>query len=258
MTVTTAELRPLLKRLKLGPMLDTLPERIALARRDGLDYADFLQIVLADEVSRRDHGRLELRLRQAGFEQLCRLEDFDWSAQVRLDRRLLDAACSLRFLDRREHVLLVGPVGVGKSFLAQALGYAAVRSGHSVRFVTADQYFRELAQARADHSTEKAFRSLPRPRPADPRRPRAAPAQRTAVDRPLRADYRAPPQLELRHHLEPRRRGVARPLRRPDPRQQRTRPARQRQLPDRDRGRELPPAALAAPRAARGAGRGRR
>ena len=77
MTVTTAELRPLLKRLKLGPMLDTLPERIALARRDGLDYADFLQIVLADEVSRRDHGRLELRLRQAGFEQLCRLEDFE-------------------------------------------------------------------------------------------------------------------------------------------------------------------------------------
>ena len=56
MTATTAELRPLLKRLKLGPMLDTLPERIALARRDGLDYADFLQIVLADEVSRRDHG----------------------------------------------------------------------------------------------------------------------------------------------------------------------------------------------------------
>ena len=135
-------------------VLNTLPERIALARREGLDYADFLQIVLADEVSRRDHGRLELRLRQAGFEQLCRLEDFDWSAQVRRDRRLLDAACSLQFLDRREHVLLVGPVGVGKSFLAQAL---------SVRFVAADQYFREMAQARVDHSTEKDVPRLPRP-----------------------------------------------------------------------------------------------
>ena len=111
-------------------------------------------------MSRRDHGRLELRLRHAGFEQLCRLEDFDWSAQVRLDRRLLDAGCSLQFLDRREHVLLVGPVGVGKSFLAQALGYSAVHSGHSVRFVTADQYFREMAQARADHSSEKTFRGL--------------------------------------------------------------------------------------------------
>ena len=86
-------------------VLNTLPERIALARRDGPDYADFLQIVLAGEVSRRDHGCLELRLRQAGFEQLCWLEDFDWSAQVRLDRRLLDTACSLQFLDRREHVL---------------------------------------------------------------------------------------------------------------------------------------------------------
>ncbi len=66
MTATTSDLRPLLKRLKLGRMLDTLPERIALARRDHLDYADFLQILLVDEVSRRDHGRLELRLRQAG------------------------------------------------------------------------------------------------------------------------------------------------------------------------------------------------
>ena len=111
-------------------------------------------------MSRRDHGRWELRLRHAGFEQLCRLEDFDWSARVRLDRRLLDAGCSLQFLDRREHVLLVGPVGVGKSFLAQALGYSAVRSGHSVRFVTADQYFREMAQARADRSSEKTFRGL--------------------------------------------------------------------------------------------------
>ncbi len=115
MTVTTAELRPLLKRLKLGALLDTLPERIALARREKLDYGDFLHILLSDEVSRRDHGRLELRLHQAGFDERCRLEDFDWSAQVRLDRRLLDAAFSLQFLDRREHVLLVGPVGVGKS-----------------------------------------------------------------------------------------------------------------------------------------------
>ena len=160
MTVTAAELSPLLKRLKLGAALDTLPERIALARREQLDYSDFLQIILADEVSRRDHRRLELRLRQAGFEQICRLEDFDWSAQITLDRRLLDAACSLQFLDRREHVLLVGPVGVGKSFLAQALGYAAVRAGHTVRFAPADRYFREMAQARVDRSVDKTFRSF--------------------------------------------------------------------------------------------------
>ena len=57
-----------------------------------------------------------------------------------MGRRLLDAVFSLEFLDKHEHVLLVGPAGVGKSFLVQALGYAAVRSGHTVRFIHADNF----------------------------------------------------------------------------------------------------------------------
>jgi DNA replication protein DnaC len=157
---TSAELTPLLKRLKLGAMLATLPERIALARRDQMDYAAFLQIILTDEVSRRDHRRLEVHLQAAGFEEICRLEDLDWTAKITLDRRLLDAVFSLDFLHRHEHVLFVGPVGVGKSFLAQALGYAAVRGGYSVRFTRADDFFKTLAQARVDHSFEKAFRAF--------------------------------------------------------------------------------------------------
>jgi DNA replication protein DnaC len=157
---TTADLTPLLKRLKLGALLPTLPERLALARREQLDYAAFLQVLLVDEVTRRDHGRLERQVLLAGFEQVCRLEDFDWSAHITLDRRLLDAACSLDFVQRHEHVLLVGPVGVGKTFLAQALGYAAIRAGYAVRFMRADQFFVTLAQARVDHTLEKAFRSF--------------------------------------------------------------------------------------------------
>ena len=120
------DLAPLLKTLKLSAMLDTLPERIALARRDQLDYAAFLEIILADEVSRRENRRTETRLNRAGFEETCRLEDFDWTAEITLDRRLLDAAFSLDFIARHEHVLLMGPAGVGKSFLAQALGQEAL------------------------------------------------------------------------------------------------------------------------------------
>jgi len=157
---TTTELKPLLKRLKLGAMLNTLPERLALARRDQMDYAAFLQILLADEVGRRDTLSLELRLQKAGFDEICRLEDFDWDAGITMDHRLLDVVFSLDFLSRHEHVLLVGPVGVGKSFLAQALGYATARAGHTVRFTRADAYFRTLAQARVDHTFEKAFRSF--------------------------------------------------------------------------------------------------
>ena len=129
-------------------MAATLPERIALARREQLDYASFLEIILSDEVNRRADRRIELRLQGAGFEETCRLEDFDWSVAINLDRRLLDAVFSLEFLAKHEHVLLVGPAGVGKSFLVQALGYAAVRSGHTVRFIHADNFFRAMARAR--------------------------------------------------------------------------------------------------------------
>ena len=156
----STDLTPLLKQLKLGAMAATLPERIALARRDQLDYAYFLEIVLSDEVNRRAHRRIELRLQQAGFQETCRLEDFDWSAAITLDRRLLDAVLSLEFLVRREHVLLVGPAGVGKTFLAQALGHAAIRAGYTVRFAHADVFFRTMAQARVDNSVDRTFRSF--------------------------------------------------------------------------------------------------
>ena len=157
---TTKELKPLLKRLRLGYLLNTLPERLALARRDQMDYAAFLEIILADEVTRRDNRNVEIHLQQAGFEEVCRLEDFDWTASVTVDRRLLDAIFSLDFMNRHEHVLFVGPVGVGKSFLSQSLGYAAVRAGHSVRFIRADAFFRTLSQSRVDHTLEKTFRSF--------------------------------------------------------------------------------------------------
>ena len=154
------DLAPLLKNLKLSAMMHTLPERIALARREQLDYPAFLEIILTDEISRRETRRVETRLNQASFEETCRLEDFDWTASITLDRRLLDAAFSLEFIAKHEHVLLMGPAGVGKSFLAQALGYAAVRAGYSVRFIHAADFFRAMDQARVDNSVEKTFRSF--------------------------------------------------------------------------------------------------
>ena len=139
------ELTPWLKRLQLGPMAATRPERIALAGRDQLDYASFLEIIRSDQVNRR----ADRRLRAAGFEETCRLEDFDWSA-----------AFALEFLARHEHLLLVGPASGGKTFLAQALGYTAVRAGHTVRFCYADDFFRSMTQARVDHSVERTFRTF--------------------------------------------------------------------------------------------------
>ena len=70
----------------------------------------------------------------AAIRRLSLVGQVNWSASITLDHRLLDAVFSLEFLDKHEHVLLVGPAGVGKSFLTQALGYSAIRAGYTVRF----------------------------------------------------------------------------------------------------------------------------
>ena len=79
----------LLKRLKLGQLVPTLPERLALARGQRLDYAAFLTLLLADEVQRREQQALERHLDQAGFEERATLDAFDWSSPVHLDRQQL-------------------------------------------------------------------------------------------------------------------------------------------------------------------------
>src|SRR5215468_7036386 len=113
------ELKTVLKRLKLSPMLATLPDRVAYARQQQLDYTQFLELVLSDEVERRDQKHVTNRLTAAGFEEECTLERFDWSANIQIDKaRLLDLF-GLHFIERRENATFCGPVGVGKSFLAQ-------------------------------------------------------------------------------------------------------------------------------------------
>lgn len=149
-----------LKRLKLSGVLATLPDRIAYARKTKLPELELLELVLQDEVDRRDHQNLAIRLSRAGFEEEQTLESFDWNAPVTFDRDRVRDLFGLGFLDRHEDVIFLGPVGVGKTFLAGALGHAACRAGGQVLFLRADRLFAGLHQSRADHSTEKAIRRL--------------------------------------------------------------------------------------------------
>ena len=157
------ELKTVLKRLKLSPMLATLPDRVAYARQQQLDYTQFLELVLSDEVERRDQKHVTNRLTAAGFEEECTLERFDWSANIQIDKaRLLDLL-GLHFIERRENVIFCGPVGVGKSFLAQALGHAACRANYRVLFAKADLLLKTLARSRADNSFDRELRAFMTP-----------------------------------------------------------------------------------------------
>lgn len=153
-------LKTAMKRLKLGGLLPTLPERVAYARKAKLTELDFLELALHDEIARRDEKNLAGRLARAGFQEEQTLEGFDWDAPVTFDRDRARDLFTLGFVERREDVILLGPVGVGKTFLASALGHAACRVGYDVLFLRADHMLQGLHQARADHSTEKAVRRL--------------------------------------------------------------------------------------------------
>lgn len=152
-------LKTVLKRLRLSGILLTLIDRCAYATKAGLSHQEFLELTLQDEIDRRDQVSLQLRLSRAQFEEEQTFENFDWDAPVTFDRNRVRDLFGLGFLDRKEDVIFMGHAGVGKTFLASALGHATCRAGKRVLFIRADALLRELHQSRADNSTEKVLRA---------------------------------------------------------------------------------------------------
>jgi hypothetical protein len=134
-TVLNPELVGALKRLKLGRIADTLPERLVLADKQEMSFDDLLLLVLTDEIARRDNTAADLRASEARLDPAMRLETWDKTSKVSFDKRMLAELTSLRFLEAHRHVVVLGPVGVGKTFVSQALGHIACRhvSGVSPR-----------------------------------------------------------------------------------------------------------------------------
>lgn len=154
------ELVTALKRLKLGRILDTLTERLVLADKQDMTLDDLLLLVLTDGITRRDSAAADNRARDAGLDPSMRLEAWDKTAKVTFDKRMLSELVSLRFLEAHRHIVVLGPVGVGKTFVSQALGHIACRHGYNARFLRADAMLRTLRQSRLDNSREAEMISL--------------------------------------------------------------------------------------------------
>ena len=153
-------LRAVLKRLKLSGLVPVLPDRAAYAQKAPLHPLDFLELTLQDEIDRREQKNLSKRLDRAGFDEQHTFEDFDWDVPVTFDRDRVRDLLGLSFLERKEDVIFLGPVGVGKTLLASALGHTACRAGHRVLFLRSDHLLKMIHQSRADNSTERVLRTL--------------------------------------------------------------------------------------------------
>jgi DNA replication protein DnaC len=156
------DLTRILRALKLSGLTTTLPERLALARTRKMGHAAFLELLLADEVSRRDSRSALLRARAAGLDPGMRLDTWDEPEDLRYDRMLLNDLTSLRFTEAGHGALILGPVGVGKTHLAAALGHIGIRRRLSVHFSRADKLFTRLRAARLDNTLEAEMRRLAR------------------------------------------------------------------------------------------------
>jgi len=156
----STDLKAAMRRLRLGKLIDTLPERLALARQQKTPHQDFLFTLLVDECQRRDSAAATTRSQRALLDPEMILERWDPTAKVTYDEALLAELVSLRFVEAHRHATIVGPVGVGKTFIAHALGHIACRRGYTVLALRTDRLLKILKHARLDHSHEAELRKL--------------------------------------------------------------------------------------------------
>lgn len=160
---TPSELKTILKHLRLSGVLSTLPDRVSYATGSKLTYLEFLELVLSDELGRRQQGALTRRLQHARVSLDQVMERFDWEAAVTLDKNRIKGLMNLEFIARKENIILTGPVGVGKTFLANALAHAACRGNKNVVVHKAAKMFKTLYAARADNSLDRELMKLVSP-----------------------------------------------------------------------------------------------
>lgn len=127
-------LRKTLKELRLSGLAQSLDVRLHEAQANRLSHAEFLELLLQDELLVRADRQVQRRVKAALFRELKTLDSFDWSFNPGLPRKpILDLATG-RFLQEAKDVLFLGPPGVGKSHLAQALGYQVIKQGRTVLY----------------------------------------------------------------------------------------------------------------------------
>jgi len=145
-----AALRESLKKLRLSGLAESLDVRLQEAVSSRLSHAEFLELILQDELAVRLDRQVDRRVKAAAFREAKTLEDFDWGFNSSIKRKQIFDLAGGTFLRQHRDVLLIGPPGVGKSHLAQSVGHALIRSGHTV-------FYRSIFDCVRDFLHDEAF-----------------------------------------------------------------------------------------------------
>jgi len=156
-------LRAALRKLRLSGLAQSLDVRLQEAAGHSLDHLEFLELILQDELMVRSDRHMNRRLRQACFREPKTLEDFDFSFNASIKRKQIYDLATCRFIRESRSILLLGPPGTGKSHLCQAIGYQAIKSGHTVLYRSIFDVVRDFLHDEAVSGEEKVLAKYLKP-----------------------------------------------------------------------------------------------
>jgi DNA replication protein DnaC len=138
-----------LRKLRLSGALASLEVRLQEAMSNSLSHAEFLELVLQDELTVRADRQIDRRVKAAMFREIKTLDNFDWSFNPSIKKKQVFDLATCKFIRETRDVLWMGPPGVGKSFLCQAIGYQAIKSGYLVLYRSIFDLVRDFLQDEA-------------------------------------------------------------------------------------------------------------
>ena len=152
-----------LRKLRLSGLAQTLDVRLQEAAGHQLNHAEFLELFLQDELDVRTDRVIARRVKTAAFRELKPLDQFDWSFNPSINKKELFDLATCRFVREARDVLFIGPPGVGKSFLVQALGYEAIKQGYVVLYRSIFDLVRDFLHDEATGGEEKVLNRYLKP-----------------------------------------------------------------------------------------------
>jgi DNA replication protein DnaC len=161
--MTPSSLDTTLRQLRLSGLARTLSVRLQEAAANRLAHAEFLELVLQDELNIRQERLLARRTKTADFHHLKTLEDFDWRFNPQIPRKLIFDLAAGPFIRQATDVLFIGPPGVGKTHLAQAIGYEAIKLNFLVLYRSIFDLVRDFLKDEAFKQQDKTLRRYLKP-----------------------------------------------------------------------------------------------
>jgi DNA replication protein DnaC len=152
------QLNSLIQQLKLSGISDSLESRLRQAKDAELPYEELLSMLLQDELDSRDHSSLQRRIIQAKFEEVKTFEGLNLKRYTLKIRHAINDLMTGKFIKEKNHIIIMGPVGTGKTHMSQALGMLACQRGQKVKFIRSNELLSEFYRSRADSTYDVLFK----------------------------------------------------------------------------------------------------